>query len=189
MVKSQVITLESAFLREIMAGLVAPLDPPLTANGSAASNVTGAGARAWSNPGNALVAGDDAATVENMGGLNSSNWLRVQGWQLAAIPANAAIAGLRFDLDAVASSNVYVITAWLLREGELIGEDFAVDFSPAPITTGRRLYSAGGPNALFGATFTRAQLLHPDTGVQIRVNGGSGSSASVFHLSIAAWWE
>jgi hypothetical protein len=188
MVKSQVITLESAFLREILAGLVEPppVEPPLIADGSAAASVTGTGSVAWSNPANALVAGDDAATCTVSSQF--SNWLEIRGWQLAAMPDVIPV-GIRISVDCMISEGASM--SWngfeLLKAGEVAGFDLGSSVS-TPTTT-RTVRSAGGPTNLLFTEWTRAELLHPLTGVRFSVGTSGATTISIFRVFFTVWWE
>lgn len=155
-------------------------------NGISAAN-SGTGV-AWTNPGNAVNADTNRATVT----LSSTNTLS-QNLDIlfpnltSAIPALSTITGIQIGILRSGTSTIRDNTVQLLRNGTLTGTNLAntgTNWATTETTT-----NYGGNNILWGATWTPADFANAGLRIRAAYNSGTAPIASVNNVTITVFYS
>ena len=159
--------------------------------GSGTNNST-VGSEPWVNPSEITTPGSTYATV-NLYHLHLvSNYLQASQYGFT-IPSEASILGIEVVFNRSASAHNPSISdnsVRLVRAGAPVGDDKAID-APWPSTLGLATY--GGPEDLWGTTWTPEQVNSTDFGVVLSAqrdnNGNNSRIATVDSMQITVYYE
>lgn len=154
----------------------------------------GTGFFAWTNPNNIKL--DDGSTAfaknTNAGGLEPSDDLDCKGFDFSAIPTNAAIVGVKVEVErhyvgsAVGDALVCLLKAGVQTGDNKIGIN---DWSSSP-----RVDTFGGPSDLWGLSLSVADIKDPDFGFCISpgvfglLGGDGGSEAHIDYVRMTVYF-
>lgn len=152
----------------------------VVANATAvAETATGAGPTAWTNPSFAL--GSQDGQVASIGPGSLSQFLELSGFGFA-VPSGATITGIGvvFLRDAL-GTGVLDGHVQLMKAGVPVGTDVA---SPTPWASGFSWAGYGGAGALFGTTWSPADINDPGFGAAIAIGVPAGNAGGIDTVGI-----
>lgn len=150
----------------------ATVSPPGTAG-----NDTSGGTIAWSSPADAVSSNNVYATV-TAGANQTTNNLYLFNFGFA-IPAGSTINGIEVRVESKANnSNGYAIGAKLMDGATYVGN---TDFTGGNTTT-EQTFLKGSATALWGATWTSANINSMNFGVGLYATFGAGATTTTFSV-------
>lgn len=151
----------------------------------------------WSDPGNAVVSDDSAATAF-IDDLNLTYWLRCTdlGFTNGDVPPGATLDGFLVEVEvsqdggAVLAGAKPVYDGLQISAGNLGSEAGNFPFTPDGTDT---YWPLGGPTDLSGATITQDMVVDPSFGIDLQFSvssfsGGSPSTVSVDHVRLTVYY-
>ena len=152
-------------------------------NPTAAVDDASIGTRAWTAPGGALAAGGSEATVSAMVYPQVTHYLRVSGFGFSGLPA-ASPSGILLEVKRSSGFLGFAIAdnaVRLVKNGQ-IG---STDRSAGAWDTTSAYHAYGGPNDLWGTTWSPTELSSPAFGAAISADypfPSGNDTASVDHV-------
>jgi hypothetical protein len=140
---------------------------------------TGGGAgSSWSN---ADVLDDDDANVANvnLNGGNDAENLNATNFDFSSIPSGATITGITVAINRYGSAinwGIRDVTVRLLKAGVATGDNRAITGTDWPTSTSTVQSYTGSTNALWGASWTLADITNSGFGVTLDVRNESSNS-------------
>jgi hypothetical protein len=170
----------------VLADSEGPRDPGTGSNNSVV------GTEPWVNPNEITTPGSAYATV-NLYHLHLiSNYLQGTHYGFA-VPSGASIVGIEVRISRMASANNPSISdnkVRLVKAGTPVGDDKAMGV-PWPTTLGTTTY--GGPQDLWGTTWTPNEVNSTDFGIVLSANrdnnGNKSRIATVDSMQITVYYE
>ena len=158
-------------------------------SGGTFASVDRDGKVAWNNPGNALASDDSRATC--VPDPTYGDWLRITnfGFAVGDIPAGATIDGIQFEYErrATANNEIKDNAIYARKTAGQVGTNQADTSVFWPNADASKTY--GGATSLLGTTWTQAEILSPDFGFDLSVNGASGIyQAQVDHFRVRVYY-
>lgn len=145
------------------------------ANPTVAVSAAGAGTP-WTNPGNALASDNTYAVAALPVSTAESQLLNLTKYGMG-IPTTATITGIELQLEVSATAYVpTVFTVNSIQTGTIGGSSRTESglYSPTDVTL-----AFGGPNDLWGRTWTATQVNNEGTGFSIRATKAEGKASSI----------
>ncbi len=156
-------------------------------NATVGVNIVRPGGISWSNPGNITEFDTLYATLQ-VTGDKESDYLQGSSYGFS-IPITSTITGIRVDINRIASGLDFTDTVVSLVDsrGVLTGTNLATGVIwPTSLITA----TFGGPDQLWGATWTANEINSPNFGVALAVRKSSGghATASVNTMAITVFY-
>jgi hypothetical protein len=153
-----------------------------------ATNNSGSGSVAWTNPGNAVGSSpsDNVYATSAIGSGSSTNYLELTNPDISLAPFMTTITGFVIEIERkVSSSGPTDLTIKLIKGGSVVGNNK----SGASWSTTESFVTFGAGNDLWGSTWTGSDF-NSTFGVQIQAtNAGSSSTCSIDSARVTVYYD